>query len=88
MGLSDTRVVPITAATLHPSRRLKRMCEVLHGGSMASAIETAIFDAKAIDAMATILGDALLASTHPTTGSVDLKDASLIILQTLMRHQR
>ncbi len=87
-SLADTKLVHVQAATLRPSYRLKRMCEVLHGGSMASAVETAIFDAKAINAMAAILGDALEASTHPTTGAVDLKDAALSILQTLMRHQR
>ncbi len=85
--MSDTRVVSITG-TCRPSRRLRRMAQVLHGSSVANAVETAIFDAKAINALAVAMESAIDSARHPTTGLVDMKDAALHLIQTLRSNQR
>ncbi len=84
--MADTRIAPISGVG-RPSYRLRRMAEVLHGNKMADAVETMIFDAKAVNALAEAMDQALLASTN-LSGNVDMKDAALHLIQWMRRNQR
>ena len=86
MGMSDPKVVPIRAATLKPSRRLRRMALALHGPGFLGSIADMTRDAVAVEALAAALDRALNAALSKD-GRLDLRVAAEHLLGEMKRNQ-
>ena len=83
--MSDTKIVNISGVA-RPSRKLRRMAEVLHGRRMADAIDSMVEDTTAINAMAGLLDRAM--TEHTTKdGRLDLREVAMYVIREMRRNQ-
>lgn len=83
--MADTKVVHITGVA-RPSRRMRRMAEALHGKNFAMSIDSAIYDAKIVNAVAGAIERALVAGTNKD-GNVDMREAAVHMIKEMRRNQ-
>lgn len=85
MGMSDPKIVHVTGVA-RPSRRMRRMATAMHGKGFAMSIDSSIYDAKIVNAVAGALERALIAGTN-TDGKLDMREAAIHLIQEMRRNQ-
>lgn len=85
MGMSDPKVVH-RIVTLKPSKRLRRMAEAIHGKNFAMSIDSAIYDAKVVNAVAASLERAFEAGLTKDN-RIDFKTAAVHMIKEMRENQ-
>lgn len=86
MGMSDPKVVKISGVA-RPTARVIATAEAIHGRKFACCIFEAVEDAKAVNALAGILDEALV-HAQATDGRIDLKMAAIFIIRKMKGAQK